>query len=197
MGEHYYSPHPTVKHERRVLKMVIRGREYLFVTDSGVFSKEHLDRGTRLLLEALDLEGVNSVMDLGCGYGPIGIVAAKENPQIRVAMVDPNLRAVELAQENAKLNSVEVEVRQGEGCLPFADETFDLILTNPPIRAGKRVVFDLVEQSFAALNPGGRFVAVIRTQQGAQSLAKKIAEIFGEVGEPEKGGGFRVLMGKK
>ncbi|HEX2954329.1 MAG TPA: class I SAM-dependent methyltransferase [Bacillota bacterium] len=197
MNDHYYSADPQSKHNIREFRTTFRGEEYTFQTDAGVFSKDHVDRGTKLLIDALDMRNVKSALDIGCGYGPIGIVMAKEAPECRVAMVDPNLRAVELAQENAEINHVQVEVRQGEGCLPFDDERFDLIVTNPPIRAGKKVVFDLVDQSFNHLNPGGRFLAVIRTQQGAASLAKKIEEVFGEIEEVEKGGGFRVLQGVK
>lgn len=197
MTEHYYTSDPTAAHERREFRYTFRDQEYRFRTDAGVFSKDHIDRGTRLLLEAMDLNGVERALDLGCGYGPIGIIIAKERPSARVAMVDPNARAVELTLENAELNGVVVDVRQGEGCEPFAAEKFDYIVTNPPIRAGKKVVFDLVDQSYAHLVNGGRFLAVIRTQQGASSLAKKIAEVFGAVTELEKGGGFRVLQGVK
>lgn len=197
MADHYYTARPESSHDMREIRTTLRGTEYRFRTDAGVFSKEHIDRGTRLLLDALDLNNIKSALDLGCGYGPVGIVMAKETLKARIAMVDPNERAVELSRANAELNHVNVEVRQGEGCQPFAGETFDLIATNPPIRAGKRVVFDLVDQAYAALVPGGKFYAVIRTQQGAASLARKIEEVFGEVREPEKGGGFRVLLGIK
>jgi 16S rRNA (guanine1207-N2)-methyltransferase len=197
MVDHYYSANPAAAHRRQEFRYTFRGREYRFRTDAGVFSKGHLDRGTRLLMEAMDLDGVERALDLGCGYGVLGIVIAKERPGARVAMVDPNGRAVELAKENAELNGVAVDVRQGEGCAPFAGEKFDYIITNPPIRAGKKVVFDLVDQAYAHLEEGGRFLAVIRTQQGAASLAKKIAEVFGAVTELEKGGGFRVLQGRK
>lgn len=197
MADHYYTSRPESSHDLREIRATLRGYEYRFQTDAGVFSKEHIDRGTRLLLEALKLESVQSMLDLGCGYGPVGIIVAKEAPNARVAMVDPNERAVELSRSNARLNQVEVDVRQGEGCRPFAGESFDLIATNPPIRAGKRVVFDLVDQAYDALKPGGKFYAVIRTQQGAASLARWIEEVFGAVQEPEKGGGFRVLLGIK
>lgn len=197
MADHYYTSRPESSHDRREIWITLRGLEYRFLTDAGVFSKEHIDRGTRLLIEALNLTGIQNALDLGCGYGPVGIVMAKEAPEARVAMVDPNERAVDLSRENAALNKVIVEVRPGEGCLPFAGETFDLIATNPPIRAGKRVVFDLVDQAYQALTSGGKFYAVIRTQQGAASLARKIEEVFGAVEEPEKGGGFRVLLGVK
>jgi 16S rRNA (guanine1207-N2)-methyltransferase len=197
MSEHYFSADPQSKHDLKEFRIVFRDQTYIFQTDAGVFSKDHLDRGTRLLIDAIDMHGAKSALDLGCGYGPIGIVMAKEAPGCRIAMVDPNQRAVELARENARINHVSVDVRQGEGCLPFTDERFDLIVTNPPIRAGKKVVFDLVDQAYRHLNPGGRFLAVIRTQQGAKSLAKKIEEVFGGIDEVEKGGGFRVLQGVK
>lgn len=197
MSEHYYSADPRSTHEYRKIRIDLRGKSYIFQTDAGVFSKEHLDRGTRLLIDAIDMNGVSSALDIGCGYGPIGIVMAKESPGCRVGMVDPNRRAVELTLENAELNGVSVEARMGEGCIPFSEETFDLIVTNPPIRAGKKVIFDLVDQAFTALNPGGRFLAVIRTQQGAKSYARKIEEVFGTVEEMEKGGGFRVFQGKR
>lgn len=197
MSEHYYSADPHSSHEYRTIRITLKGKAYVFQTDAGVFSKEHLDRGTKLLIDAIDMAGVGNALDIGCGYGPIGIVMAKESPECRVAMVDPNRRAVELTQENARLNDVVVEVREGEGCQPFEGEYFDLIVTNPPIRAGKTVIFDLVDQAFTALKPGGRFLAVLRTQQGAKSYAHKIEEVFGTVEEVEKGGGFRVLQGRR
>lgn len=166
------------------------------MTDAGVFARGKLDRGTRLLIEAVDVPEGSAVLDLGCGYGPIGIVAAVLCPTCRVYMTDVNERACGLARRNALLNGASnAEVRCGAGFQPVTGMKFDLVLSNPPIRTGKQVLFGIIEEAVKHLKPGGKLVLVARTKQGAKTLMRKLAEVFPTAREVEKGGGYRVMEG--
>jgi 16S rRNA (guanine1207-N2)-methyltransferase len=127
----------------------------------------------------------------------MGIVAAVSVPEARVVLVDVNPRAVALAQENIVLNRVaNAEARCGDGCAPVAGEQFDLVLFNPPIRAGRSVVLRLLGEAHACLRPGGRLYLVARTQQGARTLGRVMGETYAQVREVARGGGFRVFEGR-
>lgn len=190
---HYFAPHPASPHRVVEIRATLRGREFRFLTDRGVFSRGRVDRGTRLLIETMEIDPDDTILDLGCGYGPIGLVAASLAPLGRVYLVDVNERAVDLARRNAFLNGLgNVEVRLGDGFAPVSDLRFDVILTNPPIRTGKASVYRLFRDASIHLKPGGRFYFVARTSQGAKTLASQVEEIFGNVEELERGGGFRV-----
>lgn len=199
MADHYYSQKPVSHHEYQEFQTVLRGVELKFLTDAGVFSKDRVDTGTKLLIKALPVEQtMDTILDLGCGYGPIGLTLAKLMPQATVYMGDVNERAVELASRNVALNGVpNVVLRVGEGLTPFSDLRFDMIVTNPPIRAGKKVIYAMVEDAHMILKPGGWLVAVILTRHGAKSLAEKMKEVFGNNVEWEKGSGYRVLASKR
>lgn len=191
---HYFSREPGPAQPRCLFSAILRGREFRFITASGVFSARRLDPGTALLIESLQVGERDAVLDLGCGWGPIGIAAAALAPAGRAWLVDPNPRAVEIAKQNAALNGLtNVEVLHGEGTEPVRGLLFDVIATNPPIRAGKSVVFRLIEQAAACTKPGGSFYLVARTKQGAKTIAQKIGQVFGNVKEVRKGGGYRVF----
>lgn len=195
---HYFSPMPPVPSRPREVELVFRGRRYRFLTDRGVFAYRGVDRGTRLLLEALEIGPEDEVLDLGCGYGVVGIVAASLAPRGRAVLVDVNARAVELARENARRCGVSnVEVLHGDLYAPVAGRTFDVVATNPPIRAGRAVVRAVVEGAPAHLKPGGRFYLVARTAQGARTLGRLVAEVFGQAEEVERGGGYRVYRARR
>ncbi|MDR5677037.1 MAG: methyltransferase [Armatimonadota bacterium] len=195
---HYFSPAPQVPSRPRVVELEFGGRRFQFLTDRGVFSYRGVDRGTRLLLEALEVGPEDEVLDLGCGYGVVGIVAASLAVRGRAVLVDINPRAVQLARENARRCGVlNVEVLQGDLYEPVAGRTFDVIATNPPIRAGRAVVRAMVEGAPAHLKPGGSFYLVARTAQGAKTLGRLVAEVFGEAEEVERGGGYRVYRGTR
>ena len=195
LAEQYFTPSPTSRHERRTVYYPMPdGRELVFQTDAGVFSKGRMDRGTLELIKAIQGEDSESFLDLGCGWGPVGIIAALLQPRSEVWMVDVNERACELARANAQANGARnAAVVCGDGLSAVGDRTFDVIATNPPIRAGKSVVYRLVEEARDHLNPGGRFYAVARTKQGAGSLRAFICATFGNADEPEIGGGYRVI----
>lgn len=190
---HYFAPRPQTPSRPREVELQFRGRRYRFLTDRGVFSYGRVDRGTRLLLEALEVGPRDEVLDLGCGYGVVGVVAATLAPEGKVVMVDVNARAVELARENARRHGLgNVEVLEGDLYGPVGGRRFDVIVTNPPIRAGRAVVRAVVEGAVRHLKPHGRFYLVARTAQGAKTLGKMVAEVFGQVEEVERGGGYRV-----
>ncbi len=191
---HYFSPAPPVASRRRVVEFRDRGRALQFRTAAGVFARGGVDRGSRLLLETIEPLGAQRILDLGCGYGVLGIVMAARAPQARVTLIDVNPRAVALAKENATLNQIEnADVRCGDGCAAVAGETFDLVLFNPPIRAGRDVVLRLLREAHECLAPHGRLCLVARTQQGARTLGRLMGEIYARVAEIGRGGGFRVF----
>ncbi len=196
-GRHYFSPAQEGPLRPRTIHFPDGGRAYEFRTAAGVFSRRAVDRGTRLLLDTVTPKNDTDILDLGCGYGAVGIVMAARAPHARVVLVDINPRAAALAQENIRLNGVaNAEVRVGDGCAPVGERRFDLILLNPPIRAGREVVLRLLGDARARLRPGGRLYLVARTSQGARTLGRLMAGLFDPVTEVERGGGFRVYEGR-
>jgi 16S rRNA (guanine1207-N2)-methyltransferase len=192
-ASHYFSPAAPVAARGRVIEFRDGERRYRFRTAPGVFSRGAVDRGSRLLLDTADVSGAQRILDLGCGYGVMGIVAAGRAPHARVTLVDVNPRAVALAAENITLNRVSnADVRCGDGCAVVSGEPFDVILFNPPIRAGRGVVLRLLREAQACLGPHGRLYFVARTQQGARTLGRLAGEIYGVATEVARGGGFRV-----
>ncbi|KGE20534.1 class I SAM-dependent methyltransferase [Paenibacillus wynnii] len=198
MSEHYYSQQPGARHDRRTIDTVLRGKSLRFTSDAGVFSKGDIDYGSRVLIEAMDIPEGAAVLDVGCGYGPIGITAAHLIPKGHVTMIDINSRAVELAKENALNNGIRnVTIMESDMLGALDGQTFDVILTNPPIRAGKAVVHQIFEQSYEHLNEGGTLWIVIQKKQGAPSAAAKLESLFGSVEEVAKDKGYRILKAKK
>ncbi|MER3502101.1 MAG: hypothetical protein IMHGJWDQ_000352 [Candidatus Fervidibacter sp.] len=197
--EHYFSEKPKTPRKVKRIRAVLRGREFIFETDRSVFAKDYVDLGTKRLIEKVELPEKGEVLDWGCGYGAIGIVIAAIHPQLRVWMVDINERAVALARRNAKLNRVKnVVILKSDGfaSLP-SDLRFDLILTNPPIHAGKRVLTQLIRDAYHWLKVGGSFWFVARTQHGAKTLQRLTEEVFGNAECVDIHGGYRVIAAVK
>ena len=170
------------------------GNDLTFVTDAGVFSRDGLDRGTEVLLEALPpLAG--RVLDLGCGWGAVGVALGKRCPALDIVMTDINSRAVELARRNLAENGVKATVLQGDG-FDAVEGRFDAIVTNPPIRAGKAVIYGLFARARDYLEPDGALYVVIRKQQGALSALKYLKEIYGQAETLDRASGFHVLWAK-
>ena len=196
MNDHYFTSKPTAEHQVREFTAELREKNYVFATDSGVFSKDEVDLGSRILIDTLDLRLGDKILDLGCGYGPIGLVAATlVGPSGFVYMVDVNERACELAQQNLRRNGIKhgkVLVSDGLKDLP-GDVSFDWVLCNPPIRAGKKVYYKILTDAFHALKGGGCLLVVIRTKQGAKSLEAYLDGLAGQCETIEKKAGFRVL----
>ncbi|MBR2700402.1 MAG: class I SAM-dependent methyltransferase [Clostridia bacterium] len=191
MSEHYYTENPQSAHDERLIEVRALGNVLRFTTDAGVFSRDGLDRGTEVLLNALpELKG--RVLDLGCGWGAVGVALGAKCPGLEIVMTDVNARAVELSRRNLALNGVRAEVLQGDGFAPVTG-TFDAIVTNPPIRAGKAVIYGLFDRARDFLNPGGRLYVVIRKQQGAPSALKHLKAQYKTAGVIDRGGGFWVI----
>ena len=191
MSDHYYTENPTSAHDERRIALRALGNELTFFTDAGVFSRDGLDRGTEVLLNALPpLSG--RVLDLGCGWGAVGVALAARWPELDVVMTDINSRAVELARRNLAENGVTATVVQGDG-FAAVEGRFDTIVTNPPIRAGKGVVYGLFAQAKDYLKPGGELYVVIRKQQGAPSALKYLKETYTLAETVDRGSGFHVL----
>ncbi len=198
MAEQYFSKRPTSARKRKEVRAVLRDHSFSFRTDAGVFSKDDVDRGSELLLEALEVGPCELILDLGCGYGVLGIVAARISEGGHVILTDVNERAVALVRANLEANRVtNAEVRLGDLYEPVTDLTFDHIVCNPPIRAGRRIVDRIIEEAPAHLHDGGRLWLVARTRQGADSLRTRMAEAFGNVDIVKRGSGFKVLCSIK
>ena len=183
--EHYYTGRPSSQSRPVCFGYEARGLRLRFETDSGVFSRSRVDFGSDLLINALPpLEG--RVLDLGCGWGAVGIAAARLNPGARVAFADVNSRALELAERNAGQNGV---IPQG---LP-PGMGFDAVLLNPPVRAGKKKVFELYGESLGRLNPGGGLYVVIQKKQGLDSSLAQLSRLFGGCAQITRKAGYHVL----
>jgi 16S rRNA (guanine1207-N2)-methyltransferase len=182
-----------------LIRQRLRGFDLEFWTDAGVFSKGGIDFGSKLLIETMQIPVDARVLDLGCGYGPIGITAAKLAHQGSVLMVDINERAVELSRKNLIQNSVKnAEVRVSNLFDAVEEqERFDRILTNPPIRAGKAVVHQIFADSVYRLKPEGELWVVIQKKQGAPSARKKLEELFENVEDSAKDAGYRIFTCKR
>jgi len=196
MGEHYFSEKPVSLEKRGLVKARLRGMDLGFVTSSGVFSFRKVDRGTRLLVESMVLPEEGRVLDMGCGYGVVGVVAGRLAPGLEVWMTDINERAVSLAKLNLDRNGVEgAMVSQGNLYEPVGEMRFELVLSNPPISAGlRRVVGSLVKGAVDHLKVGGSLQVVIQSRKGGRTLASMMKNAFGGVEVLARGGGYRVLM---
>ncbi len=193
MNDQYYTREPASASRPVFCDFTYRGRALRFETDAGVFSKGELDTGTRLLLDALPERMTGRLLDLGCGWGPIGISLKVTFPEAEVTMADVNLRALALSRSNAAMNGAGVECVESDGFSALAGRRWNAVITNPPIRAGKQVIYRMFADAAAALNPGGALYLVIRKQQGADSCERYLKTLFPAVERLERSGGFRVL----
>lgn len=199
MTNHYYTNQPESPHKLDEWSYQLKGKTFHFLTDSGVFSKKTVDFGSRVLIDTFseaDLPAGN-ILDLGCGYGPIGLALAAASTRI-VEMVDINERAVDLAQKNAKKNNLQnVDIHVSNIYESINGREFAAILSNPPIRAGKQVVHEILTGAYDLLTVGGTLTVVIQKKQGAPSAAKRMAEVFGSVETLTKDKGYYILQSQK
>lgn len=195
---HYYINDSSLDHKIKSYDVQIKSTSFRFYTDLGVFSKNNLDYGTKVLLETIEIDSsIQTVIDMGCGYGPIGLFVAKTNPNTNVYLYDVNERAIHLAQKNKLENKIDNAQIIQSFLFEKVKVKADAIITNPPIRAGKQIIFRLYEDSYQALNTGGILYVVIQKKQGAPSSVKKLVEIFGTCEILEKNKGYWVLLAKK
>ena len=156
----------------------IIGNRYSFFTDNGVFSKDKLDFGTRVLLENLPIEILHGdILDVGCGYGVIDIVLGKI-VDANFLGVDVNRRALHLADMNKKENGLSNITFIESSCYENVDGKFNVIITNPPIRAGKKIVYEIVMGAKDYLEKDGTLYIVVRKEQGAKSMIRDLEEIY-------------------
>jgi len=199
MSEQYFVNQPQSKSDPKTWMFDLRGNSFQFTSDVGVFSKNEVDFGSRTLIDAFDLPVISGdIVDLGCGYGPIGISLAKAFPERRMVLSDINERAIALAKENAAKNNVNnVLFYLSDRFQSLPDHKYAAVLTNPPIRAGKQVVHQIFEDSFNALAPGGELWVVIQKKQGAPSAFKKMEQLFSVVETVLKNKGYLIIRAKK
>ncbi|MBN2567017.1 class I SAM-dependent methyltransferase [Candidatus Woesearchaeota archaeon] len=193
---HYFSPKQDSELRTREFRVRLRGEGITLLAGSGVFSMHRVDPGSRLLIESAEIRPGTRVLDLGCGYGPMGIAIARAFPDCEVVMTDVNERAVALARKNAKLNRIEATILSGDG-FAKVEGPFDAILLNPPQSAGKEVCFSLIGQAKGFLRKGGTLQVVARHNKGGKTLSAKMGEVFGDVRDVAKSGGYRVYISEK
>jgi len=195
---HYFAAHPKSKLRLGIIRAHLRGRLFEFLTASGVFSKRRVDLGTRLLIESMVLPEQGSVLDVGCGYGAVGIAAAALNLNLRVVMVDVNERAVWLARKNIKINNVgNAEVRQGHLYEPVKGLTFNCVLSNPPVRAGVETVKAIVTEAPKHMASRALFQMVVQSKVGGKRLCTILEDAFGNVDVVARESGYRVFVSEK
>ena len=199
MSEHYYSNKPQTESKPRQWKFTLRGHTFTFETDAGVFSKSEVDFGSRVLIDTFEMPEVEGdVLDVGCGYGPIGLSIAKALPERFVHMMDINTRAIALAEKNAQVNGIQnVRIFESDGLASVGDVKAAAILTNPPIRAGKETIFRFYDESYEKLVEGGELWIVIQKKQGAPSTVSHLEELFSEVDVVEKKKGYWIIRATK
>ncbi len=183
MSAHYFTNKPDTDHDRKKWTFPLLGKTYTFITDSNVFSRETVDFGSRVLIEAFSDEDIpeGAILDVGCGYGPMGMSLADSTGR-EVHMIDVNERSVSLAKENASNNQVVNTTIYVSDIYNSVEKTdFAAIISNPPIRAGKKVVHEIIEESINYLKKDGTLTIVIQKKQGAPSAKKKMEDVFGNV----------------
>lgn len=195
MNKMYYAENPDAAHDIHELRVDLLGEKMTFLTDAGVFSKKMVDFGSQLLLKCLEVNQGETVLDVGCGYGPLGLSLAKVYG-VQATMVDINNRALDLARQNAERNKVEATIFQSN-IYEQVEGQFDHVISNPPIRAGKQVVHEIIEKSKDFLEIGGDLTIVIQKKQGAPSAKSKMEDVFGNCEIVKKDKGYYILRSVK
>lgn len=199
MTNHYYTENPNTAHAIEEWSFELVGKNFRFVTDSGVFSRNGVDFGSRVLIDAFDWQELpeGRILDVGCGYGPIGLSLAYATGRT-VEMIDVNQRAVALAVENAAKNQIEaVDIHASNIYETLHEKQYAAIVSNPPIRAGKKVVHEILTGAEPLLVTGGTLTVVIQKKQGAPSAQKRMEEAFGNVEIVTKDKGYYILRSVK
>ncbi|UQS87006.1 class I SAM-dependent methyltransferase [Nicoliella spurrieriana] len=199
MTEYYYTPNPDVEHAKQNWNFELLGNQLTFATDNGVFSKRTVDYGSRVLINSVEIAELpdGDILDLGCGYGPIGLALAKRYSDRHFLMSDVNNRALGLAKENAQQNHIANVTIQNSDGYQAIDATFAAVITNPPVRAGKTVVDNMITGALEHLISGGRLTVVLQKKQGAPSAKKLMANTFGNCKVIKRDKGYYILESTK
>lgn len=199
---HYYDENPEVESDESLFTYSYDNHNLELISDAGVFSKGKIDFGSDLLvktfLKTYPPGPTKNIIDVGCGYGPIGLMIAKVSPHHEVMMVDINQRALSLSRKNKKKNRIEnVEIKESDGLSQVENNAYDFVLTNPPIRAGKTVVHSILVDAYEKLKDGGALCVVIQKKQGMPSAKQKMQDTFNNVEVLEKSKGYYILRSVK
>ena len=195
MTKMYFAENPDAEHDIHELNVQLLGQNMTFLTDAGVFSKKMIDYGSQTLLKCLDFHKQESVLDVGCGYGTLGLTLVKAK-EVKATLVDINQRALDLARQNANRNQVLATIFQSN-IYQNVEGRFHHIISNPPIRAGKQIVHEVIAGSHAHLLDGGDLTIVIQKKQGAPSAKAKMVEVFGNCEILKKDKGYYILRSRK
>ncbi len=196
-NEHYYSEHPTSAIREREFTQKIKNEELTLSSVSGVFAfEDRVDRASQLLIEAYSPSGA-SVLDLGCGYGAVGLYIKATFGKQSVTLSDINERAVDYAIKNASRNRLEVKAVKSDLYSAFAGVRFDDIVTNPPLAAGKKLLTQLIDEALDHLNPMGALWLVAYHNKGGETLREIMRGRFGNAEDVVKSGGIRVYKSVK
>ena len=194
---HYFTDNSSLRSNPKEFDYCFDNEKFTFTTDVGVFSKNEVDFGSALLIKTVYLKNLGkSCLDLGSGYGPIGIIVKRFNPDLNMDAVDVNSRAIDLVKLNSKINKTDVSTFLCEDILTL-NKKYDTVLLNPPIRAGKKVIYELYEKSYEVLNELGSLYIVIRKKQGADTSYNKLKDIFKNVDVIAKSKGYEIIQAIK
>ncbi|MBS3151892.1 class I SAM-dependent methyltransferase [Candidatus Woesearchaeota archaeon] len=195
MQEHYFTKSPQSKLIIKKLKVKLRNKEIEFFTASGLFSISRVDLGSEILINKCIIEDNWKVLDLGCGYGIIGLALLKSNKTLKLTFSDINERAIQLTKKNLDIYKLKATVVQSNG-FENIREKFNAILLNPPQTAGKELCFKLIENSKEYLEKNGLLQVVARHNKGGKELSRKMKEVFNNVTEISKSSGYRIYISK-
>ncbi|MFH1409282.1 MAG: methyltransferase [Nanoarchaeota archaeon] len=192
---HYFSEQQEGPVKFNEISAIARNKRFTLVVASGVFSPKKLDIGSKLLIEKCLIPPSGEILDLGCGYGAVGVILAKTNPSLKFTLVDINRRAVLCAKKNINLQKLDNATAKW-GDLYQGLGYFDSILCNPPQTAGKMLCMQIIDEAPAHLTKGGMLQLVVRHQKGGKSLREEMEKVFGNVIDIAKGSGYRIYLSK-
>lgn len=197
----YFAANPDAPHDKHIVDYHVDGIDLKFNTDAGVFSKMRIDYGSGVLIKTMREVAFpkKGILDVGTGYGPLGLFAAKFWPEQTVDMVDINERGLVLAKENAALNKIKNISIYSSNIYENVDQNkkFGLIITNPPIRAGKKVVSTILSEAYEHLVDQGVLLVVIQKKQGEPSARKLLRTTFGNCDILARDKGYYILKAVK
>jgi 16S rRNA G1207 methylase RsmC len=193
---HYYDAKQETPLQPKKIMVSTRGARVELWSGAGVFSKDHLDDGTKLLIDAAIIKPGCKVHDLGCGIGVVAVLVKMAEPSVSVVASDVSERAIELTKKNATLHKLDIDIRLSDGYAQVPEQ-FDAILFNPPYVAGRETIYRLMQEAHDHLLLGGTLQLVALHNKGGETLGKRVMELFGNCDDSRRFRGYRVYVGKK